>query len=43
MAKVLDSGLQVNEFELQSFHYVLLRTNAPGKSMNPLSSQQWVK
>ena len=36
MAKVLDCGLEVNEFELQSHFYVHVRINTLGKGMNPL-------
>ena len=32
----VDWGLKVSEFELQSSHFVLFRTDTPGKSMNPL-------
>ena len=37
MAKVLDCGLQVTEFNLQSCHYVHFQTNTFTKGMNPLS------
>ena len=36
MAKVLDCGLEVSEFELQSCYYVHFRTNTFEKAMNPL-------
>ena len=36
MAKVLDSGFEINEFELQSLYYVHLRTDIIWKGMNPL-------
>ena len=39
MAKVLDSSLEVSEFELQSRYYVYFQIKTPGKSMNPLSLQ----
>ena len=35
-AKVLDCGLEVSEFELQSCCYVHFQTNTFGKAMNPL-------
>ena len=35
MAKVLDCGLEVNEFELQSFYYFHFRFNALGEDINP--------
>ena len=38
MAKVLDCGLEVHEFELQLRYYVHFRTNSPGKNMNPVMS-----
>ena len=36
MAKTLDFGIVVREFELQSRYYVHFRTNTVGKGMNPL-------
>ena len=36
MAKVLDYGIIVSEFELQSCDYIHFRTNTLGKGMNPL-------
>ena len=36
MVKVMDCGLVVREFVLQSRHYVHFRANNLGKSMNPL-------
>ena len=35
MAKVLDCGLKVSEFDLQSHYYVYFRINTLGKGMNP--------
>ena len=35
MAKELNYGLEVDEFELQSRYYVPFRTNTLGKGMNP--------
>ena len=43
MVKVMDWGLVVSEFVLQSRYYVHFRANTLGKGMNPLSSQLWVK
>ena len=44
MAKVLDCGAEVSEFELQSRNYVHFRTNTFGKGMNPfiLPSVGWI-
>ena len=36
MVKVLNCGIVVREFELQSTDYVHFRTNTLGKGMNPL-------
>ena len=36
MVKVIDCGIVVSEFVLQSLHYVHFRANALGKGMNPL-------
>ena len=36
MLKVLDCGIVVSEFELQSRYYVHFQTNTLGKGMNPL-------
>ena len=36
MVKVLDSGILVSEFEVQSRYYIHFRTNTFGKGMNPL-------
>ena len=36
MVKVMDCGIVVSEFELQSRYYVHFRANTLGKSMNPL-------
>ena len=33
---VVDCGIVVSEFELQSLHYIHFRTNTLGKGMNPL-------
>ena len=33
VANLLDSDIEVNEFELQSLHYVHFRTHAFGKGM----------
>ena len=35
MAKVLDCGLEMNEFKLQSHYYVHIQVNTLGKGMNP--------
>ena len=35
MANVLNSSLEINEFELQSRNYVHFRTNTLGKAMKP--------
>ena len=43
MAKVLDYGLELNVFELQSLSSVYFRANTLRKSMNPLSPQLGVK
>ena len=43
MVKVMDCGIVVSEFVLQSRYYVHFRANTLGKRMNPLSSQLWVK
>ena len=40
MAKVLDFGLKVSEFELQSRYDAHFGTNALGKSMNSLIPHQ---
>ena len=34
MAKMLDYGLELSEFVLQLFFYVLFRTNTAGKGIN---------
>ena len=36
MVKVMDCGIVVSEFELQSRYYVHFRANTLGKGMNPL-------
>ena len=36
MVRVLDCGIVVSEFELQSRYYVQFRTYSFGKGMNPL-------
>ena len=36
MAKVMDCGLVVSDFEPQSFYYVSFQTNTIGKGMNSL-------
>ena len=36
MVKVMDNGIVVSEFVLQSRYYVLFRANTLGKGMNPL-------
>ena len=36
MVKVMDCGIVVREFVLQSRYYVNFRANTPGKGMNPL-------
>ena len=36
MVKVMDCGIVISEFELQSRYYVHFRTNTLGKGMNPL-------
>ena len=36
MAKVLDSGLEVSELELQWGYYVDFQTNTSGEGMDPL-------
>ena len=36
MAKVMNCGLEVNEFEHQLCYYVNFQTNILGKRMNPL-------
>ena len=38
MAKVLDCGHVVNEFEYQLYYYILFRTYTEGKSTNPFIS-----
>ena len=43
MVKAMDWEIVAREFELQSRYYVHFRTTTLGKSMNPLSSQLWVK
>ena len=35
MAKAMDCGIVVNEFELQLRYYVHFRMNTLGKGMNP--------
>ena len=35
MAKVMNCGLEVSEFELQSHYYVNIQTNTLGKGINP--------
>ena len=42
MAKILDRGLEVSHFELQSSYYVHLWIDTPGKGMNPLTPHLWV-
>ena len=37
MVKVMDCGIVVSEFVLQSRYYVHFRANILGKGMNPLS------
>ena len=37
MVKVLDCGIVVSKFELQSRYYVHFQTNTFGKGMNPLN------
>ena len=39
MVKVMDCGIVVREFELQSLYYVHFRANNLGKGMNPLIVQ----
>ena len=39
MAKVLDYGLEVSDFDLQSCYNIHFRTNTLGKDMNPRISQ----
>ena len=36
MFKVMDCGIVVREFELQSRYYIHFRANTLGKGMNPL-------
>ena len=36
IVKVMDSGIGISEFELQSRYYVHFRANNIGKGMNPL-------
>ena len=36
IAKVVDSGLKVSEFELQSSYYVSFRTDTLGKDITPI-------
>ena len=36
MAKVLDNGPEVSEFELQSCYYVYFQTNTQGKGIKTL-------
>ena len=36
MVKVLDYGIVVSEFKLQSHYYIHFWTNTLGKGMNPL-------
>ena len=43
MVKVMDCEIVESEFKLKSRYYIHFRTNTFGKSMNPLSSQLWVK
>ena len=44
MVKVIDCGIVVSEFVLQSRYYVHFRANTFGKGMNAtLSFQLWVK
>ena len=38
VANVLDCEIVVSEFKLQSYYYVLFRTNTLGKNMNHISS-----
>ena len=35
MVKLLDGGLEINKFEIQSRYYVHFRTNSLGKYVNP--------
>ena len=39
MVKAMEAGIVVSEFELQSRYYVHIRTNTPGRGMNPLILQ----
>ena len=43
MVKVMNSGILVREFVLQSRYYVHFRANTLGKGVNPLIPQLWVK
>ena len=43
IAKLLDHGLKISEFEIQLRYHVLFLINTLGKSLNPLSLQLWVK
>ena len=36
MVKVLDCGIVVSEFKLQSCYYIRFQTNTPRKGMKPL-------
>ena len=42
VANVLNIGIVVSEFKLQSCHYVHFLTNTLGKGMNSLIAQLWV-
>ena len=41
--KVLNRGLEINVFKLQSRYYLHFRTNTTGKGMSHLIPQPWVK
>ena len=43
VVSVLDSDIEVIEFELQSRYYTHFRTNALGKLLNSLITQVWIK
>ena len=38
MVKVLDSGLEISDFKIQSYYYVYFQTNTLGKYLKPLIS-----
>ena len=42
MANVLGCSLEVNKFELQSYYYVLFRTNTLKKGIEPIYSLSYV-